>query len=573
MVKCRPPDNRDPRPDEIAACRPYLAAQLELIRPEVVVTLGNFATKLLLETDRGITKVRGRSYPMGGRQLVPTYHPAAALRSGGVVLAEMRADLVRAKQLLGWSSVGAGARAGTAPPPAADQTRALAAAVAPLCVPGDVLLLAGDLGAGKTTFAQGFGAGLGITEPITSPTFTLVRQYPWRSDRGVGRPGHRPGPGSSPGAHLLHADVYRLDHLQEIVDLGLGELVEDGGVALVEWGDAAEPVLGAGVPGHVDLAGGGGHDDRPGVITVRPPAGTAWSQPRWTARWTAALAPLAVRTDEAAGHRDGHRHGGGALLRDDGGSAERVHLGGRAHAELLAPAIEEVCAVSGCTVADIDVIAVDVGPGLFTGLRVGVATAKALAQASGRRRARRRQPRRAGRGRGRGRGRRTGSAAVGPGRWPRWSTPGGARCSPPPTASTGRLGPADPVRPVDPAVVRDDRPEPMAPEVLVDWLVELAAEAGPMTGGRRRGRPLPRSSWRCTPAWTSVWPTELSAPPPLALARLARPALSPAVPPAVRARGWCPTTAVRPMPGSTGSSGLPHRQVRRRHRGPADTAR
>jgi uracil-DNA glycosylase family 4 len=69
----------------------------------VVVTLGNFATKLLLETDRGITAVRGRSYPMGERQLVPTYHPAAALRSGGVVLAEMRADLIRAKQLLGWS--------------------------------------------------------------------------------------------------------------------------------------------------------------------------------------------------------------------------------------------------------------------------------------------------------------------------------------------------------------------------------------------------------------------------------------------------------------------------------------
>ncbi len=102
VVKCRPPDNRDPRPEEIAACRPYLTAQLELIRPSVVVTLGNFATRLLLQTDQGITKVRGRSYPMGEWQLVPTYHPAAALRSGGTVVAEMRADLVRAKQLLGW---------------------------------------------------------------------------------------------------------------------------------------------------------------------------------------------------------------------------------------------------------------------------------------------------------------------------------------------------------------------------------------------------------------------------------------------------------------------------------------
>jgi len=104
VVKCRPPDNRDPKPDEIAACRPYLDEQLRLIDPRVVVTLGNFATKLLLETDLGITKVRGRSYPVGGRHLVPTYHPAAALRSGGVVVAEMRADLIRAKQLLGWVS-------------------------------------------------------------------------------------------------------------------------------------------------------------------------------------------------------------------------------------------------------------------------------------------------------------------------------------------------------------------------------------------------------------------------------------------------------------------------------------
>ncbi len=101
VVKCRPPDNRDPRPDEIAACRPWLEDQIARIAPKVVVTLGNFATKLLLGTDQGISKVRGASYPVGSLQLVPTYHPAAALRSGGVVMAQMRADLIRAKQLLG----------------------------------------------------------------------------------------------------------------------------------------------------------------------------------------------------------------------------------------------------------------------------------------------------------------------------------------------------------------------------------------------------------------------------------------------------------------------------------------
>jgi uracil-DNA glycosylase len=100
VVKCRPPNNRDPVPDEIEACRPYLERQLELIAPSVVVSLGNFATRLLLDSSEGIRRLRGRAYPLGGAHLVPTYHPAAALRSGGEVLAEMRADFVRAKQLL-----------------------------------------------------------------------------------------------------------------------------------------------------------------------------------------------------------------------------------------------------------------------------------------------------------------------------------------------------------------------------------------------------------------------------------------------------------------------------------------
>jgi DNA polymerase len=100
VVKCRPPGNRDPLPDEIASCRPYLAAQLDLIDPLVIVTLGNFATKLLLNTTEGITRVRGRSYPLDGRTLVPTFHPAAVLRGGGESVAQMRADLVRAGQLL-----------------------------------------------------------------------------------------------------------------------------------------------------------------------------------------------------------------------------------------------------------------------------------------------------------------------------------------------------------------------------------------------------------------------------------------------------------------------------------------
>jgi uracil-DNA glycosylase len=102
VVKCRPPNNRDPLPVEIEACRPYLDQQLGLIAPRVLVTLGNFATRALLSTSEGITRLRGRSYPLDavGAVVVPTFHPAAALRGGGEVVAKMRADFVRARQAL-----------------------------------------------------------------------------------------------------------------------------------------------------------------------------------------------------------------------------------------------------------------------------------------------------------------------------------------------------------------------------------------------------------------------------------------------------------------------------------------
>lgn len=103
-VKCRPPANRDPKPDEVETCWPFLDRQLDLIAPKVVITLGNFASKLLLDTDTGITKLRGQAYPFRSGHLVPTFHPAAALRGGGAVLSQMRADFVRAKLLLASSS-------------------------------------------------------------------------------------------------------------------------------------------------------------------------------------------------------------------------------------------------------------------------------------------------------------------------------------------------------------------------------------------------------------------------------------------------------------------------------------
>ena len=92
VVKCRPPKNRDPRSDEIEACKGYLREQLSIIDPKVVVTLGNFSSKLLLNTETGITRLRGTAYEWWGRYLVPTFHPAAALRGSAQVLEDMQYD-------------------------------------------------------------------------------------------------------------------------------------------------------------------------------------------------------------------------------------------------------------------------------------------------------------------------------------------------------------------------------------------------------------------------------------------------------------------------------------------------
>ncbi len=103
-------------------------------------------------------------------------------------------------------------------------TRDLAAVLSEHLVVGDLLVLAGDLGAGKTCFAQGLGAGLGVTERMTSPTFTLVNRY------------------ESGRLELHHLDVYRLDDIADTLDLDLPELLEVG-VTVIEWGEEIDEVL------------------------------------------------------------------------------------------------------------------------------------------------------------------------------------------------------------------------------------------------------------------------------------------------------------------------------------------
>ena len=145
-------------------------------------------------------------------------------------------------------------------------THAIAAALAAEVRAGDLVVLAGEMGSGKTAFAQGFGAALGVAEHMTSPTFTLVHSYP------VSRPDN-----SGPSRLTLHhADLYRLSTQHEVADLALAELAEADGIILVEWGDVVASVMGDHLLVKLDTVDG---DEGARDITVAP-AGRSWAS-RW----------------------------------------------------------------------------------------------------------------------------------------------------------------------------------------------------------------------------------------------------------------------------------------------------
>src|SRR4029077_4321721 len=143
----------------------------------------------------------------------------------------------------------------------AQDTRAVGEALAPLLRLHDVVVLTGELGAGKTTFVQGVAAGLGATEHVASPTFTLVREY------------------VSGRVPLAHGGLYRLDREQDVIDLALDELEDGERVLLVEWGDPVAELL-ADDRLRVELVGvdpTGADETR--RITVEP-SGDTWAERR-----------------------------------------------------------------------------------------------------------------------------------------------------------------------------------------------------------------------------------------------------------------------------------------------------
>jgi tRNA threonylcarbamoyladenosine biosynthesis protein TsaE len=144
-----------------------------------------------------------------------------------------------------------------------DDTRGIAQAIAKLVRAGDMIVLIGEMGSGKTTFSQHFAHALGVTEPVTSPTFNLLHNY------AGGR------------LKLHHADLYRLERTGELDDLGLTDLQEAGGVMLVEWGDVVGDALGTGLI--VKLAAKENADTQDSV-TVRQ-IDIDWRGMQWETRW------------------------------------------------------------------------------------------------------------------------------------------------------------------------------------------------------------------------------------------------------------------------------------------------
>lgn len=162
-----------------------------------------------------------------------------------------------------------------------EETRILGAALGPLLLPGDVVSLGGELGAGKTTLVQGIAASLGV-QHVTSPTFTIVHEYEGRYP-------------------IVHLDVYRLNSIQEVLDLGFDELLDPGAILLLEWGEAIGPLL----PNkflEINIRRSASHDSDDERPFQFRPHGTEWI-PKLQAMRDTAETLLAAASENADGPR------------------------------------------------------------------------------------------------------------------------------------------------------------------------------------------------------------------------------------------------------------------------------
>ena len=201
--------------------------------------------------------------------------------------------------------------------------------------PGQIYCLNGDLGVGKTVFTQGFAKGLGIEEPINSPTFTIVQEY---------HEGRLP---------LYHFDVYRIADVSEMDEIGYEEYFFSDGVCLIEWGTLIEELL----------------PDSTITITIEKDLQKGFDYRKITiSNGEKQLESSAVTASVA-------------ILTDDVLTAEYTVNYKKTHSQTLLPMIDEICKMTETEPESFDLIAVSQGPGSFTGLRIGAATGKGIALA------------------------------------------------------------------------------------------------------------------------------------------------------------------------------------------------
>jgi tRNA threonylcarbamoyladenosine biosynthesis protein TsaE len=160
--------------------------------------------------------------------------------------------------------------------PSPSVTRDIAAVVASFLRLSDTVVLAGEMGAGKTLLAQGICAALGVVDPVTSPTFNLVHSY------------------AGTDVTVYHADLYRLKSRDEIADLALDEFAQHGGIVLIEWGDVGDDIIGE----HLELRISIGEQDDSRDIEIRAVG------KRWELRWPRLVAATQPYASTDAGWDD-----------------------------------------------------------------------------------------------------------------------------------------------------------------------------------------------------------------------------------------------------------------------------